>query len=82
MYLILFDADDNETSSRASEVFHNGVDVTRLRAAKEEKVPWTREGPSKNFKRSDGEGPTKKVYQRRSLKEGLGEDGCRNSSHH
>ena len=60
MYLILSNADYNATSLRASEVFHNGVDVTGLRTAGEEKVQrW----------RSDREGPTKKVRRRRSNEE-------------
>ena len=48
------------TSSRTSEVFHDRVDVTGLRAAGEEKVCQ---------RRSVGEGPSKKVYQRRSTEE-------------
>ena len=38
MYLLLFDVDNSATLSRASEVFHDGVDVTGLRASREEKV--------------------------------------------
>ena len=56
MYLILSDADDNATLSRASEVFHDGVDLTRLRAAREEKV---------HRRRYDGEGSKKKIRQKR-----------------
>ena len=58
MYLIISDADGSATLSRASKVFHNGVDVIGLRAAGEEKV---------YRRRSDEE---EKVHQRRSIKEG------------
>ena len=61
MYLIISDADGSATLSRASKVFHNGVDVIGLRAAEEEKV---------HQRRSIEEGPMKK---RRSIKEGLTE---------
>ena len=54
MYLILSDADGNVTSSRASKVFHDGVDVTGLRVAEEEKVRQRREGLSEK-RRSVGE---------------------------
>ena len=53
MYLILSDVNGNVTSSRDSEVFHDEVDVTKLRAVGEEKV---------SRRRSDGE---EKVCQRR-----------------
>ena len=74
MYLIISDVGDNATSSRVSEVFHNGVDVTGLRAAREEKVRRrgsSREGPPDPpekvcQRRSTREGPPKKVRQRRS----------------
>ena len=58
MYLILSNVDGNATSSRAFEVFHDGVDVTRLRVigegppekrsfTGEEKVHRRREGPNR-----------------------------------
>ena len=52
MYLILFDADGNATLSRASKVFHDGVDLTRLKATREEKV---------HRRRYDGEGSKEKI---------------------
>ena len=60
MYLILSDVNDSATSSRDSEVFHDGVDVTGLRATGEEKVHW---------RRSVGEGPMEKGCRRRGLSE-------------
>ena len=54
MYLILSDADDNATP----KVFHNGVDVIRLKAVGEEKGCR---------KRSDEEGPMEKIRLRRWL---------------
>ena len=50
MYLILYDADSNETL----EVFHDGVDVTGLRAAGEDPTEKVRR------RRSIGEGPPEK----------------------
>ena len=56
MYLILSDADGNATP----EVFHDGVDVIRLRVAGEEKG---------RRKRSAKEGWTEKIRRRRSSEE-------------
>ena len=67
MYLILSDADDNVSSSRASEVFHDGVDVIGLRAVEEEKVHRRRSTRKGWFV---GEDPPEKVYRKRSVREG------------
>ena len=82
MYLIIFDANDSMTSSRAYEVFHDRVDVTRLRTFGEENVCWRREGPTEK-RRFAGEGPdgeglfekvlSKKALRRRPFEEGLSE---------
>ena len=74
MYLILSDVDGNATSSRTSEVFHDGVDVIELRAVGEENVRRRRfdgEGLSEKirWRRSDGESPVKKGRRRRAVKE-------------
>ena len=68
MYLILSDLDGNATSSRASEVFHDEVDVIGLRASGEGKV---------YRRRFVEENPTEKIRYRRSTREGLMEKGCR-----
>ena len=58
MYLILSNPDSNATSIRASEVFHDGIDVIGLRAAREEK----------GHRRSSAK--KEKVHRRRSDREG------------
>ena len=68
MYLILSDADDNETP----EVFHNRVDVIGLRAAGKEKGRWKR-SDREGHRRSNQEDSTKKIHQRRSDREELSE---------
>ena len=79
MYLIISDVNDSMTSSRAYEVFHDRVDVTRLRTFGEENVRWRREGPTEK-RRFAGEGPdgeglsekvlSKKALRRRFVREG------------
>ena len=59
MYLIIYDVGSSATSSRAFEVFHDGVDVTELRAAGEEKVHRRGEGPPE--KRAAGKENTEKL---------------------
>ena len=59
MYLNLFNADNNATP----KVFHDGVDVTGLRAV----------GEKVRRRKSDGEDPTEKIRRRRFDGEGLTE---------
>ena len=57
MYLNLFNSDNNATP----KVFHDGVDVTGLRAV----------GEKVRRRKSDGEDPTEKIQRRRSDGEDL-----------
>ena len=68
MYLIISDADDSVTSSRASKVFHDEVDVTRLRTFGEENVRQRREGPTEK-RRFVGEGPNREGLSEKVLSE-------------
>ena len=54
-------------------MFHNGVDVIRLRAVGEEKVPRRR------FSREGREGPQEK--RRSAGEDGCREEGCRKRDH-
>ena len=67
MYLILSDVDDNATSSRAFEVFHDGVDVTG--------EGLHGEGPSEKVCR------TRSVGEGHSIRFFFGEARCRKREH-